>query len=61
MTAQTSRFSDVFRSPRRISITVPHSAFCELQNRSDMEGRSLSNLAAYLLETALERAAHTPM
>jgi hypothetical protein len=47
--------SPVFRSPRRISITVPHHAFSALQQRSDVEGRSLSNLAAYLLEIALNQ------
>jgi CopG-like RHH_1 or ribbon-helix-helix domain, RHH_5 len=44
-----------FRSPRRISITLPFLAFCALQERSDEEGRSLSNLASYLLESALGR------
>jgi len=34
---------------------VPHHAFNVLQERSDQEGRSLSNLAAYLLESCLER------
>jgi hypothetical protein len=43
-----------FRAPRRITITLPHNAFCDLQQRCDDEGRSLSNLAAYLLETALK-------
>ncbi len=43
----------VFLNPRRISITLPYHSFCALQQRSDYEGRSLSNLAAFLLETAL--------
>jgi hypothetical protein len=34
---------------------VPHHAFSALQQRSDLEGRSLSNLAAYLLETSLDQ------
>ena len=42
-----------FRSPRRISVTLPNDAYQRLVNRSDEEGRSLSNLAAFLLETAL--------
>lgn len=53
MTSQLASTSPSFRSPRRISITVPYHAFCALQERSDDEGRSLSNLASYLLESAL--------
>jgi hypothetical protein len=41
------------RAPRRISITLPMQPYEQLQKRSDWEGRSLSNLAAYLLEKAL--------
>jgi hypothetical protein len=41
------------RAPKRISITLPMISFEQLQKRSDWEGRSLSNLAAYLLEKAL--------
>jgi hypothetical protein len=41
------------RSPRRVTITVPHALYCRLLARSDHEGRSLSNLAAFLLEAAL--------
>ncbi|MEI8250226.1 MAG: hypothetical protein WCF98_03550 [Synechococcus sp. ELA057] len=44
-----------FRSPRRISITLPFHAFSALQDRSDEEGRSLSNLACFLLEAAMKR------
>lgn len=43
-----------FRSPRRVSITVSHAVAERLEHRSDMEGRSTSNLAAYLLEAALD-------
>lgn len=39
---------------RRITITVPFGAYQKLLQRSDQEGRSLSNLAAFLLETSLE-------
>ena len=42
-----------FRAPRRITITVPYAAYQQLLGRSEQEGRSLSNLAAYLLETAI--------
>ena len=43
-----------FRSPRRVTITLPFSTFQDLQGRADGEGRSLSNLAAFLLESALK-------
>lgn len=41
------------RSSKRLSITVSALVFEQLESRSTSEGRSLSNLAAYLLETAL--------
>jgi hypothetical protein len=44
----------VLKSPKRISITIPHDTYERLLRQSDYEGRSLSNLAAYLLESALE-------
>lgn len=47
MTAQA------FRSPQRVSITIPHCTYQLLLQLSDQQGRSLSNLAAYLLESAL--------
>jgi hypothetical protein len=43
----------IFRSPKRISITIPHNAYEHLLKQSDLQGRSLSNLAAFLLESAL--------
>jgi hypothetical protein len=55
MALSTAARSLIFRRPRRISITVPHHAFSALQQRSDLEGRSLSNLAAYLLEFSLNQ------
>lgn len=42
-----------FRSPKRISITVPYGAYQRLLECSDQQGRSLSNLAAFLLESNL--------
>lgn len=45
--------SAAFRHSRRITITLPNQAFLRLLERSDDEGRSLSNLAAFLLENAL--------
>ena len=39
-----------FLSPQRITITVPAMTLKKLLKRSLVEGRSLSNLAAFLLE-----------
>jgi hypothetical protein len=44
--------AQAFRKPKRVSITVPESVYAYLLKRSDEEGRSLSNLAANLLEIA---------
>lgn len=55
MAAYPSTVAAAFRTPRRITITLPHHAFCALQQRCDDEGRSLSNLAAYLLESSLNQ------
>lgn len=41
------------RAPQRITITVAWQTHQRLQQRSDDEGRSLSNLAAHLLEREL--------
>jgi hypothetical protein len=43
----------LFRKPRRITITVPDQIYRTLLERSAREGRSISNLAAYLLERAV--------
>lgn len=43
----------VFRAPRRISITLPEHPYRQLVERSNREGRSISNLAAFLLEQAI--------
>ena len=47
----------IFRSPKRISITIPHNAYEHLLKQSDLQGSSLSNLAAFLLESALGKQA----
>lgn len=60
MAAQSITLAACFRHPRRITITLPHHVACNLQNRSDDEGRSLSNLAAFLLEWALQASASPP-
>lgn len=51
--AGSMQVSPAFRAPRRITITVPYGAYQRLLERSELEGRSLSNLAAYLLENAM--------
>ena len=43
-----------FLSPQRITITVPAMTLKKLLKRSLVEGRSLSNLAAFLLEQSLD-------
>ncbi len=47
-------------SSRRITITIPNSLLETLIERSRIEGRSLSNLAAYLLEKALDERNSVP-
>ncbi len=42
-----------FRSPKRISITLPDSTYQQLVHRSNAEGRSMSNLASFLLDNSL--------
>jgi hypothetical protein len=54
MAAYPRSMAPAFRRPHRITITVPHHAYCALLDRSDLEGRSLSNLASYLLEASLD-------
>jgi len=43
----------LFRKPQRISITVPDHIHRALLARSSDQGRSLSNVAAFLLERAI--------
>lgn len=45
------------RHPQRICITLPHHVFEALLRRSAEQGRSMSNLSAYLLELSLQNAA----
>jgi len=54
VTRSTDKASALFRSPRRITVTLAHHTYEQLQQRCDREGRSLSNLAAFLLEVALQ-------
>ena len=58
MTGSARRHAVMFRKPVRITITIAHATFVELERRSDEQGRSLSNLSAYLLEGALRDVVH---
>ena len=49
----TSFPSTLTRKPSRVTVTIPWSLRQQLDTRSDEEGRSLSNLIAYLLEKVL--------
>jgi hypothetical protein len=44
-----------FKKPQRITITLPYKTHEDLIKRSNEDGRSLSNLAAFLLESALRK------
>ena len=57
MSHSMSKPAALFRSPRRITITLAMHTYEQLEERCDREGRSLSNLAAFLLELALLPAA----
>lgn len=54
MQGRPSSCSSRFRAPQRISVTLPQHVFQALIDRSAEEGRSLSNLSAYLLECSLQ-------
>lgn len=43
------------RSTRRVSITVPFTVHERVSAMADEQGRSISNLMAYLVECALDR------
>jgi hypothetical protein len=47
-------FPNIFRKPVRVTITLPHNIYQHLKKRSDEEGRSLSNLAAFLIEKSID-------
>ena len=51
----SDRFHVLQRQPRRISITLSHQVYQTLLGRSEEEGRSMSNLCAFLLEDALHQ------
>ena len=47
--------------PQRITVTIPSKLHQDSVDRSDREGRSLSNLVAFLLETALSKSGSPPL
>jgi hypothetical protein len=49
-----NRSPHAFRSSQRLTITLAQSTLEALIQRSTLEGRSVSNLAAYLLESSIE-------
>jgi hypothetical protein len=51
---EVMKLPSVFRKPVRVTITLPHNIYLHLKKRSDEEGRSLSNLAAFLIEKSLD-------
>lgn len=61
MTASIPTLHLLKRKPSRISITVSQAVVERLQCLSDEQGRSTSNLAAHLLETALDAMEGKPM
>jgi hypothetical protein len=48
------RMALLLRKPRRITITISARAYQQLERSSQGEGRSMSNLAAFLLEGQLQ-------
>ena len=42
------------RKPQRVSVTISWALYQRLLERSDFEGRSLSNLAAHILEAGCQ-------
>jgi hypothetical protein len=54
MTPDFTNIPKYARSSKRVTITIPFHVFNAVVNRSLEEGRSVSNLMAYLLERAIE-------
>ena len=55
MASSTAALDRLKRSPQRVSVTLNAAIHQRLIHRADDEGRSLSNLIAFLLETAMGR------
>ena len=54
MTADFNSVPRYARSSKRVTITIPFHVFSAIVHRSQEEGRSTSNLMAYLLERAID-------
>ncbi|MCS5699201.1 hypothetical protein NZK32_09140 [Cyanobium sp. FGCU-52] len=54
------RFLMLQRQPRRITITLSYNVHEALLDRSEEEGRSVSNLCAFLLEESLRHPQGMP-
>lgn len=46
--------SSMFRSSQRVTITLPFSVYQQIVSLADDQGRSTSNLMAYMLERGIE-------
>lgn len=57
---QTARNAGRQPVPVRVSITMPYRVFTALTVRADREGRSTSNLGAFLLEQVLSSETEKP-
>jgi len=58
--AMNDRIHILQRQPKRISVTLSYRVHELLLTRSEEEGRSVSNLCAYLLEESLDKHKNEP-
>ena len=58
--SHTDRIASMKRAPVRITITLSQRTYNDLETTASAEGRSLSNLSAYLLERALRERDRKP-
>ena len=58
--SHTDRIASMKRAPVRITITLSRRTYNELATTASAEGRSISNLSAFLLEWALRERDHKP-
>lgn len=54
MSASFNNVPRYARGTKRVTVTIPFHVFTSIVERSSSEGRSMSNLIAYLLERAIE-------
>ena len=58
--SHTDRIASMKRAPVRITITLSQRTYNDLDTTASAEGRSISNLSAYLLEWALRERDRKP-